>query len=290
MASPTPTPAPPIDGCGNLIASLLAQGGGADPTNPLYPIFFEDVNCSGARFPDSYAEVENQGFDDGKKIRSLIKPSNWTVVADGTNLGDALYGITYTDCSYDIVTSSKPVTGTSADTTAVSLCMGQPPYEYGERFRTSYYPTSDACDLFMRDTYCTKGDNLDTDYCSCFREQKQLQEQYPDLILPVACFGNACPRVGYQTFSMAANNCTIPVCANMVAEASGGLHVTGNTKIECGSREFTIPNLATVTPTATTPDLAPIVETEKTPNYVIVAAVMGIISGFALVLILLMFA
>ncbi len=220
----------------------------------------------------------------------MLKPPNWTVVADGNTVGDDLFGITYTDCTFDVITSAKPVANTSPETTTVSLCMGEPPYAFGEKFRTSYYPTSDACDLFMRDSYCTTGDKINTDECSCFREQKQLQEQYPDLVLPVACFGNACPRVGYQTFSMAANNCTIPVCAKMVAEASGGLQVTGNTEILCGSREFTIPNLATVTPAATTPNLAPIVETEKTPNYVIVAGVVGIVSGFVLVLILLMFA
>lgn len=291
MSTPTPTPPRLLNGCGKIIAALLEAGAGGDPTNPLFPMFFDEVDCGGKRFPNAYQEIKvPTGFGDGQKIRSMIKPAEWRVLLDNDEVGFEQSGVTYTDCDYIKVGKSLPVDGTSAASQTVSLCMGRPPYAFGQKYRTPYYPTSDSCDLFMENSYCKQGDNIDTDECSCFREQRELQAQYPDLVLPVACFGQKCAKLGYQTYSIASNNCTIPVCAEMVQESSGSLKVTGKTEIKCGPREFTIPNFPTITPSPTSPNLAPLVDKEKTPAYVIAAGVLSIVSGFLLILLMLMFA
>lgn len=113
---------------------------------------------------------------------------------------------------------------------------------------------TEECDAFIRG-YCALSNNPDASACRCFSQQERLDAKYgKEAGVPVACFGSDVTEDGelpcsqdnkaYRTQSMIDNECTFPVCQEVVRK-NGILQTVaeekGITSISCVQQSVEMP-------------------------------------------------
>ena len=251
--------------CAGKIEQILDN----DPVNSSaqpYPTFYEDANCQGNSFPSAWGPQDHTFTS---SYSSVIIPEGWTVTIDGNTFTDTF---TQTDSTIDAIVTTPDM---SQDELKATFCMGRYAAFFSTPFKNSYFPASTACDTFMP-TYCNTPSTEDLPECSCFKEDKELKAEYPDLVLPVACFGETCRIDGYETAEMYAQDCTVPICQDLIANTGNGFTDNGVTNVTCGSRDFYIPDLPTVIPPDPTSN--PIQQDTSTASWIIAVIMAGTIA------------
>ena len=71
-----------------------------------------------------------------------------------------------------------------------TVCRGEPLRIYSMNVDTTFVPGQPSCDSIY-ENYCLSN-GYDTVECSCYREQDELNEKYPGLVVPAPCFGEYC--------------------------------------------------------------------------------------------------
>jgi hypothetical protein len=108
-----------------------------------------------------------------------------------------------------------------------------------------WFPQSSGCDQFMT-SLCSTLSHTDPKHvaaCSCFVQQKKLDEQFgASLAVPVCCFGEddsgdvskscAFNSAAYKTAKMLSNCCSFAECENIVQNSALG-NATDNINISC---------------------------------------------------------
>ncbi len=257
-------------GCSLKIESIL-ENSPSDPNTQPFPQFFSEPNCEGDVFPPTYGPISDHTFTPA--MRSYIVPDGWDLDISVDN-ELTLHGNTFVATSANITYISSMQPKQTQDQVTAEFCMGRYAAFYSTPFKNEYYPTSAQCDNFMA-SYCNESANEDLPECSCFTEQKELQAQYPDLLLPVACFGATCRVTGYETDEMFSQDCTVPICQQLIVANTDPFIDEGTSNITCGGRDFYIPDLPSPIPTDTPHSTTVKPPTETTPAWVIFVALAG---------------
>lgn len=273
-------------GCKDLVLGNLLANDPAD-SKELYAQVYLDADCKGQVYPSEKGSVVTSPLKLDSPVLSMVIPSGWEMqlaAKDGTkttfqnNTGGSV--VSTMEPKYVEIVYTKRLL--SQDEFKAALCMGLPPTQFGYDFKTAYYPTSNQCDTFMP-TYCSNSLYSSNPECDCFTGAVALKEKYPSLNLPVVCFDPKCYANGYQTFLMGSQQCTAPICQSIIIDAREKFTKTGTSKVECGPREFTIPDLTTPTPV---PEATANIVTYETPLWVYVAGAFGLLAGIILIFML----
>lgn len=273
------------EGCAAALDDAISQLELTASNMSLYPRFFSDVDCGtpDAQLAQTYIDFVTpaNGYFTRKSFtdhgvsaipKSFLLPENFKLTY--ANVGQAEvtiegpYTITNT---YEGAGAKDAVKGTgwTGDTTIqfellrtvdqykVDMCMGAHVYTFGvPKILNDYTPRQPQCDQFMTD-YCQNKTKDEAPECACFIEQFELDKDYPDLSLSVACFGDTCRKGrSYETAEMYQNTCSVPFCSDQIQKHSGDFTDKGKTTITCGSADFKIPS----------PDEIPIIVTVTTPH------------------------
>lgn len=173
----------------------------------------------------------------------------------------------------------------SEDATKLFLCQNRNFTLSGIPYQ-GYTPASALCDDFVR-SYCQKDNNMSQPACNCIRDQKELDEAFPNNYIPASCAGGNCVVTGYRDNHAANIPCDTTMCDSIIEQYGSNLSSESNTVIYCGSQPFNAPGLNSVAPSVSpTPasfgDTGPALKTWQWGAIVAGAAVLTVLLGFGL--------
>jgi hypothetical protein len=169
----------------------------------------------------------------------------------------------------------------------VPMCMGKSEF-IGLFVLNRYFPTSDRCDTFMSNTWCSA--NINNTECSCFKELPGIEQKSVDLKvnLPVICFGENCATLRtYKTSGMLSKPCNLTICQQTV-NATPGIINAGTDTVFCGGQFYTENGDISVPSVTPLPSPGGNTKSSGTPFYVWI--MLGVSGLLFLILVYLLFA
>lgn len=222
---------------------------------------------------DGYLDIErNEGWDIGdlldvdfpastkeeaststRQLQSIFVPGNWSIIIlDASNTLTTYHGPTlrFIGLNTDGLNPSSvrsiklkrkaigdrnhgPASWTS---NRLHLAMGRATLHVAGYPLRSWEPHTRFTDEFMH-TYCLDN-RTNTDECACFRDREEMEQKYPDLTLPVTCYGENCGGKGYRTAEMETETCSYQICLSDVRAHGTNLQNLGTTSIYCAGKFF----------------------------------------------------
>jgi len=198
-----------------------------------------------ADFP---ASTKDDASTSTRRLQSLFVPGNWTVTIGshafhgptirfiGLNTG----GLDPDEVS--IVKFSRKAIGdrhhklASWTENRLQLAMGRSTLHVAGYPLRSWEPHTRFTDEFMHGYCLTNRDNHDE--CACFRDREEMEQKYPDITLPVTCYGENCGGKGYRTSEMETETCSYQICLADVQAHGKNLQNLGTTELYCAGKFF----------------------------------------------------
>ena len=226
---------------------------------PAYPVFFTGTDCGGERWPPNYSTVEpfvvngvsfNLAETAGPAFQGLdtfwVPPGVTLNITDG-GVGAVFVGPELRSSVAMITDPDVLITNSNWYELTRQSCLGQPVTIVG-RVLTVYDPSVQVgratCDRIL-ESFCSLASNLDLPECACFADQSEFRAQYPDLNVPVVCYGARCQAGGYRTDAMVNAECALAVCQEVSSTAGTNLVRNGTVTLECDNQ---VPPLPTPAP------------------------------------------
>lgn len=229
-------------------------------------VLFEEALCQGTADPSDYLTRTSTKFDQGTTstalpaVRSLYIPSRYHKVRLTSNAGRySLFQGPYENSDLEALVWQFDSNGDDSSTTVrndhivsitiesgdvdsstqyiVDACMGETKF-VGRTRLNKFVPQSEACDNFMSQTYCVKGNQDPACACLLGQTREALKLGNAQIDLPVTCTIRACnDGTAYLTKVNTEIPCSVNLCQQQIT-ASKGVVDTSTSTIYCAGHFF----------------------------------------------------
>lgn len=163
---------------------------------------------------------------------------------DGTAVFPAkvLYNITTVQfLQYASIDWSREIGDASSGDVKYAACLSEIPMFIGNTVLSTLRPQGPYCDaFFLKECKDATSPYYNKLGCSCIREEKVLEETYPNARPQVTCLGATCGLGGYYTNAMAREKCSVAYCAEFLSINGANAYIGANSLSYCAGSSWSL--------------------------------------------------